>query len=231
MRAGLAWYVFAAAMAVLLWWMLASPGDDERQAEQQAAATQPVTPEPTELTPPQPGAAMPPLPAAVSAPDEPERNLLANERAEVQRHAALREKLEEAPPKTKPVRATKLYYKVVVRDGGTLEAGGNVITLAGIAARGAEDSCEDELGKAWNCGAAARTAMTRLIRGRAVTCTLPPGGEAKAFAAACSVGDTDLAEWMVSQGWAEPSEPAGLAMKGAANAARAQRLGIWRAAE
>lgn len=223
MRAGFAWYLFAAALAVVLWWMLGSPDRDE----QQAAVTQPVAQVPAESKPPQVAAPAP----QVAAPAAPTQNLLANERAELERHAALKEKREEAPPKTKPVVETKLYYKVVVRDGATLEAGATVITLDGIASRGADDFCKDEHGKSWPCGAAARAALARLIRSRAVSCSLPPGGETKSFAAQCSVGDTDLAAWMVSQGWAEPVEPVGLAMKGAANAARAQRLGIWRAAE
>lgn len=232
MRAGFAWYLFAAALAVLLWWMLASPDEDGRQADQQAAVTQPIAPAPAELQPAQRPAAPPPPPqAALPAEGGASRNLLANERAEVERHAALREKREEAPPKTKLKRETKLFYKVMVRDGGTLEAGGTVITLHGIAARGTEDSCKDASGKTWQCGAASRAALARLIRGRAVSCTLPPGGGTKAFAATCSVGDTDLAEWMVAQGWAEPTEPVGLAMRGAANAAREQRIGIWRTAE
>jgi endonuclease YncB( thermonuclease family) len=225
MRAGFTWYLFAAAMAVLLWWML---GSSDQNGGRQATATQTIAPAPVESKPPQSPAE---TPALDGAPEEQTRNLLANEQAEAERHAVLKEKREEAPAKTKPVAATKLYYKVVVRDGGTLEAGGTIIKLDRIAARGAKEICKDEQGNTWPCGAAARAALTRLIRSRAVSCSLPPGGEAKAFAAQCRVGDTDLAEWMVRQGWAEPSEPAGLAMKGAARAARQDRIGVWRAAE
>ena len=67
----------------------------------------------------------------------------------------------------------KLYYRVTVRDGGTLQSGGVVIKLAGIAARDDEATCKGANGKAWPCGAAAKAALTRLIRARAVTCEMP----------------------------------------------------------
>lgn len=127
--------------------------------------------------------------------------------------------------------ATKLYRRVTVRDGGTLQADSVVIRLAGITAREANTFCKDEHGKTWPCGIAAKTALARLIRARAVSCTLPKSGEHNIFIASCTVGGTDLSTWLVRQGWAAPNEPADPALAEAATAAKDERLGIWRVSD
>lgn len=104
-----------------------------------------------------------------------------------ERNAALQQKAATPPP-----RETKRYFKVRVRDAGTLEAGllptdTVLIRLEGIKARKADETCKKESGKSWPCGAKARAALTLFIRYRAVTCTVPPGGETRDFAARCSV--------------------------------------------
>ncbi|MGV1014339.1 MAG: thermonuclease family protein [Methyloceanibacter sp.] len=160
------------------------------------------------------------------APVEPEkRNLLARERAEAERLTALAAREEAA--KAKP--DSQRYYRVKVLDGGLLEAGGMVIKLDGIEAREADAKCLDETGKSWPCGAEARAALTRLIRSRAVTCTLPKGNAPAPFAARCSVTGTDLSTWMVRRGWAEATDLADAGLVKAAEAAKAQRSGLWRA--
>jgi endonuclease YncB( thermonuclease family) len=123
--------------------------------------------------------------------------------------------------------ATKTFYRVRVRDGGTIEAGGIVIKLRGITAREANTTCKDTRGKTWSCGAAAKAALARLIRARAITCTLTSGGQQNAIEASCSVGGTDLSAWMVRQGWAEPKEHES-ALVQAAEAAKAEEIGVWR---
>jgi endonuclease YncB( thermonuclease family) len=115
-----------------------------------------------------------------------------------------------------------------VRDGGRIEANGTVITLAGIAVRDADGQCKDAKGRAWACGARARAALMRLIRGRAVTCKVPASGKQKALTASCTVGGTDLSTWMVAQGWAEAKAPSEPKLAKAADAARKKKIGIWR---
>jgi endonuclease YncB( thermonuclease family) len=129
-----------------------------------------------------------------------------------------------------PKGTTKRYYRVEVRDGGTLQSGKVVIRLAGIAPREADATCKDARGKSWPCGAAAKAALTRLIRARAVTCVLPKSGEHNIFDASCAVGDTDLSTWLVRQGWATPKDNEA-ALAQAAAAAKSERLGLWREAE
>jgi endonuclease YncB( thermonuclease family) len=153
--------------------------------------------------------------------------MLAAEKAEAERSAALEQKAAKPVP-----RETKRYFKVRVRDAGTLEAGllptdTVLIRLEGIDAREANETCKKENGTSWPCGAKARAALTRFIRTRAVTCTLPQGGETKDFAARCSVMGQDLSTWLVRQGWATPQKGAEPELAKALDAAKSERLGLW----
>src|SRR4029450_13783828 len=85
----------------------------------------------------------------------------------------------EADIQPKPTKKT--YYRVIVPDSGTLEAGDVVIKLNGIVASTADAQCQDEKGKSWPCGAAAKTALRQLIGARAVVCDLPERGGQKLF--------------------------------------------------
>jgi endonuclease YncB( thermonuclease family) len=132
---------------------------------------------------------------------------------------------QEAKPKLKATR----YYRVTVHDGGTLETRGKiVIKLDGIQAHAADEICKDASGKAWACGTRARVALIRFIRGRAVVCRAPETGKAKAVTARCTVGGTDLSEWMLSQGWVKPGGNADTKLAEAADGARKKKIGVWR---
>jgi endonuclease YncB( thermonuclease family) len=79
----------------------------------------------------------------------------------------------------------------------------------------------------WPCGAAAKTALRRLIRARAVVCDLPGPGEHKSFTARCAVSGTDLSTWLVRQGWAKPHDLPEPALADAAEVAKSERIGVW----
>jgi len=153
----------------------------------------------------------------------PKKQPLAREKANAERLATL---ATEIVPK--PALKPKLYYRVVVRDAGTLEASGVVITLGGIKAYDADEECKDAKGRTWPCGARAHAALTMLIHGRAVSCKVPQSGKQKALTARCSVGGTDLSVWMLSQGWAKPTTQAEPKLAAAADSARKKKIGIWR---
>jgi endonuclease YncB( thermonuclease family) len=148
------------------------------------AAVDTATPKPAEVTP------KPATPPASTTPDAanptgPKMDLLANEEAEAKRSAALDDQM----PATAP-RETKRYFKAR-RDAKTLEAGSLptnsvVIRLEGIHVREADETCKKESGATWPCGAEARVALTGFIRYRAVTCTLPTGGETKDLSGAAA---------------------------------------------
>jgi endonuclease YncB( thermonuclease family) len=127
--------------------------------------------------------------------------------------------------------AAKLYYKVRVIDAGTIQSGSTVITLADIIARDAKATCKDAKGRSWRCGEAGRVALMRLIRARAVSCILPQGGEQKAFTVRCSVAGTDLSTWVVREGWANPKDSAEKALADAEDAAKKDKVGLWRGSQ
>jgi endonuclease YncB( thermonuclease family) len=179
-----------------------SPAAKEATAGIETPGTLPA---PKPATPP---TAVTPEPSKPDSTD-PKTHLRANEQAEAGQSAALNNRTE---PAAATRRETKRYFKVKVRDAGTLEAGllptdAVVIRLEGIDAREADGTCKKEDGSSWPCGAKARAALAHFIRYRAVTCTAPPGAETKDFAAQCSVMGQDLSTWLVRQGWATPREP------------------------
>lgn len=193
---------------------------------EQTAAVEATPAKPPEAAAPQPATPPPEAPKAAE-PADPKAHLLAAEKAEAERNAALEQKAATPLP-----RETKRYFKVRVRDAGTLEAGllptdTVLIRLEGIDAREADETCKKESGASWPCGAKARAALIRFIRSRAVTCTLPQGGETKDFAARCSVVGQDLSTWLVRQGWATPQKGAEPELAKALDAAKTERLGLW----
>jgi endonuclease YncB( thermonuclease family) len=205
-------------------------------ATREAAPAKPLAPpdstaavEATPTKPPEapPSAVSPPEAPKAAEPADPKAHMLAAEKAEAERNAALEQKAATPLP-----RETKRYFKVRVRDAGTLEAGllptdTVLIRLEGIDAREADEICKKENSASWPCGAKARAALIRFIRSRAVTCTLPQGGEAKDFAARCSVVGQDLSTWLVRQGWATPRKGAEPELAKALDAAKTERLGLW----
>jgi len=186
--------------------------------------TKPASPAPQAATP-KPAASQPAASQDAHAVQDQaaKPHLLAREKADAERQAAL---TTETVPK--PVLKPKLYYRVVVRDAGTLKAEGALITLDGIQVHEADDQCKDSKGRAWACGARARAALTRLIRGRAVSCKVPSSGKQTTLTARCSVGGIDLSVWMLSQGWAQPTAQAKPKLAAAADEARKKKVGLWR---
>ena len=232
------------AITVLLWPVAVPLGFGEvwwaSQKAQSQSDTKPVpsAAPPQQVAPPPalPPQAAAPLPAPVPEQLEVEPNAATPKTAQppqadakAEHTAALNEKDKAGTPA--PPTEPKLYYRVTVRDGGTLQSGGAVITLAGIAARDADATCKSANGKSWSCGAAAKSALTRLIRSRAVTCELPKQSAQKDVVARCSVAGADLSTWMVRQGWAEPKDIDEPALAQAAAAAKQDKLGLWRGGE
>src|SRR6187200_878533 len=180
-------------VAVFILWPITIPvgfGQAWWASKQIAAQSEP-TPSPRPDAPAEPAAApSPPTPltstppsetptqSAPAKPDEGKHALLAAERAEAERIAALNKDAKnqkDATPAAPPP-ATKLYYRVAVRDAGTLQSGGTTIRLIGITARDADAICKDKKGRNWQCGAAGKSALARLIHTRAVSCELPKSG-------------------------------------------------------
>ena len=207
--------------------MLGGTGTREAAPLESTAAVEAAPPKPAEVAPPHPVAtAVAPDAPPGMAPADPKTHMLANEKAEAERSAALQQKAA-----TPAQRETKRYFKVKVLDAGTLEAGppaeAVVIRLEGIDTYEADQTCKTKSGKTWPCGARARAALTLFIRSRAVTCTVPQGTASNDLAARCSVMDQDLSTWLIRRGWATPQGNGEAEFAKALDAAKTEKLGLW----
>ena len=204
--------------------MLGGIGRRQAAPLESTAAVEAAPPKPAEAAAPAVASSAPPGTAST----DPKTHMLANEKAEDERSAALEQKA--APPAP---RETKRYFKVKVLDAGTLEAGppteAMVIRLEGIDTYEADETCKTKSAKTWPCGAKARAALTLFIRSRAVTCAVPQGTASNDFAARCSVMDQDLSTWLVRRGWATPEGSSEAELAKALDAAKTEKLGLWQA--
>jgi endonuclease YncB( thermonuclease family) len=167
-----------------------SPSDDTQQSSPADDSVLPVAPES-------------PTPA-------PENNAAPSTKSGELERIAPREPLSQLglalPPKPpKPVapedwKGTPLYQPVA-SSAGQIEAKGYSIAIAGVEPVPASDECSFE-GTSWPCGARARTAFRSWLRGRAVTCTVPPEPDRAVISADCRVGKEDVGAWLVANGWA-----------------------------
>lgn len=133
------------------------------------------------------------------------------------------------PPPPVPKPRKRRFFRVIVADAGTIKAKKITIKLAGVKAPDIKKVCIDAKKRKWRCGLAARGALRRLIRVRAVVCPSMPAAATATITARCTVGRTDLATWLVAQGWGEPedgdaSEELAKLLEEAKNAKR----GMWR---
>lgn len=117
-----------------------------------------------------------------------------------------------------------LLHRPLVKEAGTVEAMGHVVRLAGIVPVGVDEQCRGS-GVAWPCGNHARTAFRNWLRGRAISCTVPPAPDGQIVVSDCSVGEQNPAEWLVEQGWAR-AEAGGPYLR-LEEAARAGRRGVF----
>lgn len=120
---------------------------------------------------------------------------------------------------------------VVVLDGGGFRAvrdrQGLIVRIAGIEPLSFDRVCEDGSGTSWRCGAKARAALAQQLAGRMVDCeevAVVKPKPVREVQARCALDGTDLATWLVSEGWAVPSASDG-ALADAARTAEANRRG------
>ncbi|WMS44370.1 thermonuclease family protein [Acuticoccus sp. MNP-M23] len=128
-----------------------------------------------------------------------------------------------------PVETPDVYRLVVIESAGVINARTHKIRLAHVDAPVETASCTRPNGDVWPCGMRARTAMRRLIRRRAIEChdLKPVDLEAPLRLASCEVAGTDLAQWLVEQGWAEPAGGAPDAWRALNESAKAAQKGIY----
>ena len=104
-------------------------------------------------------------------------------------------KAEEASP------PAELIHQASFSVAGVVDTGTRSFRLIGVAATAIDQQCGSGP-DVWPCGRVARAALQRFVRRRVVECRLPEVNPADGVAH-CFVGGKDMAEWLVSQGWAK----------------------------
>lgn len=108
----------------------------------------------------------------------------------------------------------------------TLRVANKVVRLVGIEAPEARQRC-GRSGRQWNCGAAAETALERLVGGRTVRCT-PSGSEVGGRVLAyCAMGDLDIGAELVRRGHVFAQSGLFARYAGEERTARDAKAGLW----
>lgn len=114
-----------------------------------------------------------------------------------------------------------------VTDGDTLRIGEARIRLFGVDAPERAQSCEDERGRRWACGAAAADRLRALVDGRTVRCQPRDLDRYGRQVATCAAGGRDLGGTLVSEGLARAYVRYGDDYAAVEARAKLERLGLW----
>lgn len=118
--------------------------------------------------------------------------------------------------------------QAVVTDGDTIEMHGTRIRLWGIDAVESKQLCWDAQSRAHPCGRIAANALAEFIARRVVSCLQILTDRDGRPIATCSIGNKDIGEWLVREGYAidYPKYSKG-AYAEAQDLARENDAGLW----
>ena len=132
-----------------------------------------------------------------------------------------------APAPADPPRWRRFHLPKTT-DAATFRVDNRTIKLAGVSAPNPDAACRQTSGTQWPCGRTALYSFRMFLRGRAIECFFPHIDTAVEITAPCRVGATDLALWLLSQGWVMPDKLATKEYRRASSAARCAGRGLWR---
>ncbi|MEJ0011977.1 MAG: thermonuclease family protein [Bauldia sp.] len=135
---------------------------------------------------------------------------------------------EAVPPRPPDPPRWRRYFLPATTDAATFVIDTLVIHIAGVAPPAAEATCTLADGTPWPCGRVALFSFRRFLHGRAVECLLPYIEGAADVTAPCRIVKTDLALWLLQQGWAKPSDLATAEYRAASAQAHCAGIGLWR---
>jgi endonuclease YncB( thermonuclease family) len=98
--------------------------------------------------------------------------------------------------------AGDLIGQASVIDGDTLEIHGSRVRIFGIDAPESDQLCRDEENELYRCGQKASNALFDFIGRRPVECIEVDRDRYKRAVSVCTVGATDIADWLVRNGLA-----------------------------
>lgn len=114
-----------------------------------------------------------------------------------------------------------------VIDGDTIEINGTSFRISGIDAPERGQGCVAKDGTAFDCGAAAKRGLELEIAGRPVDCTATEIDFYRRPIATCVVAGVDIAEGMITKGFAVPFEEYSDKYVKQGEIARSGGVGIW----
>jgi endonuclease YncB( thermonuclease family) len=126
------------------------------------------------------------------------------------------------PPPNEPQEME--LHQPVATAAGLFEAMGYKVALAGTEMVGPDETCTYE-GRTWPCGTVARTAFRSFLRGRAVTCAVPPKPGSETITIDCHIGKEDIGAWLINNGWARATDSGPYADAG--KKAQSEKKGIF----
>ena len=115
-----------------------------------------------------------------------------------------------------------------VIDGDTIHIGDTKIRLHGIDAPEMKQTCRTSKGKEQMCGVLAKQALERLVKGQDVTCKGDTRDRYKRLIAVCYVGQLNINEQMVADGWAMAYRKYSEDYVRSETLAKSRREGMWR---
>jgi endonuclease YncB( thermonuclease family) len=120
------------------------------------------------------------------------------------------------------------FYLPVTTDSATFVTDGRIIRVAGVIPPPVDRICASPDGSEWPCGRMALTSLRMFLRGRAVECFYVLSQATPEMTTPCRVGPTDIAAWLLTQGWAAPADEVSEDYRRDAAAARCGKRGLWR---
>ncbi len=114
---------------------------------------------------------------------------------------------------------------------GLIRIDKRTIRLDGIEPPHPSQRCERDNGKSWRCGAAAKDATAKLLRGQNIKCEVGAPDAHGMTAGTCRAGTSDIAEMIVRGGHAFSTSGFMAGYTDAEAAAQKARAGIWAAAK
>lgn len=120
-----------------------------------------------------------------------------------------------------------LIGRAAVIDGDTLRLRGTVIGLAGVAAPGLAQTCQDKSGRSLPCGRQAARALSAHIGEAVIACETRGPDPSHRMLGICRLGSEDLNAWMVASGLAVSERFSDTTYFTHETRAWARRSGLW----